>query len=137
MGGTVLHVNSLRGACLVQGMTAALLLRRRAPELPISEAHPKALLWLLGLATKGRRPRAVSFDRLAPLLLRPERRQSDCEHERDAALGTLSAWAMVHRPSDWEDLSCLDEERITPLCPPPFYWMARAVNVGSPTPPAR
>src|SRR4051812_16049413 len=39
--GTVQHPNSLRGACLLQGVVAATLLRRRYPMLPITETHPK------------------------------------------------------------------------------------------------
>ncbi len=43
-GGTVQAANSLRGAVLIQGVMVATALRRRWPELPITEAHPKALL---------------------------------------------------------------------------------------------
>jgi hypothetical protein len=50
VGGTVQQVNSLRGACLSQGMMAAHLLRRELPEIRITESHPKALLWLLRVA---------------------------------------------------------------------------------------
>ena len=66
--GTVQHVNSLRGACLVQGMAAALLLRERFPALPISEAHPKALLWLLGIAAPGVPASSIGFEALAGYL---------------------------------------------------------------------
>jgi hypothetical protein len=45
--GTVQSPNSLRGACVVQGVLAGLELRERFPKLPITESHPKALLWLL------------------------------------------------------------------------------------------
>jgi hypothetical protein len=40
--GTVQHVNSLRGACVVQGMMTAVFLREAFAGLPLSEAHPKA-----------------------------------------------------------------------------------------------
>lgn len=43
--GTVLQVNSLCGACLVQGMLAGVLSRQCSPGVPISESHPKAMLW--------------------------------------------------------------------------------------------
>ena len=42
--GSVQHVSSLQGACLVQGMLAAMLLRDLYPALPLSESHPKAFL---------------------------------------------------------------------------------------------
>ena len=54
--GTVQHVNSLRGACLVGGMMAALELRQLLPNLLISESHPKALLWLLPLTNGTQAP---------------------------------------------------------------------------------
>jgi hypothetical protein len=58
-GGTVNSVNSLRGACLVQGMMAAMLLRLHQNQVPITEAHPKALLWLLGIAHGGNPPGSI------------------------------------------------------------------------------
>jgi hypothetical protein len=52
--GTVQQLNSPRGAVLVQGLVAAMLLRERVHGLPITETHPKALLWLLGTASPAR-----------------------------------------------------------------------------------
>jgi predicted nuclease with RNAse H fold len=49
--GTVQSANSLRGAALVQGMMLALRYRALAPEAPITEAHPKALLIAQGINT--------------------------------------------------------------------------------------
>jgi len=57
--GTVQAVNSLRGACLVQGILTAILLRQRVPEIHVSESHPKAVLWLLGAATPENPPAAI------------------------------------------------------------------------------
>lgn len=126
-GGTVLHVNSLQGACLVQGMAAALLLRQRIPRLPLSESHPKALLWLLGVATRRRRPSRVSFPDLRAVL-RWRLRRPITEHDRDAAIGALSAWAMLHQPSGWEDFSLLDKDCLNPLRPAPSFWMPRTLE---------
>ena len=42
--GMVSHVNSLRGACLAQGILVAVLARAKWPDSPITESHPKALL---------------------------------------------------------------------------------------------
>ncbi len=52
-GGTVQAVNSLRGACLVQGVLIATLLRSNWPAIQISESHPKVYLWLSGHARRG------------------------------------------------------------------------------------
>lgn len=105
VSGTVQDINSLRGACLVQGMLAALELRDRYPELPITEAHPKALRWLL------------------PNLLDIE---ADSEHERDAMLAAVSAWAAYKPSSDWEDLLAYEENSYTPVSMPVHYMMPNA-----------
>src|SRR5687768_12952860 len=39
VGGTVQEVNSLRGACIVQGIMTGHLLRERAPKVRITESH--------------------------------------------------------------------------------------------------
>ncbi len=135
-GGTVQHVNSLRGACLIQGMMGALLLRRDNAELPISEAHPKALLWLLKVAAAGTPPPSVSLDTLGTFF-RSEHHDQPSEHERDAMLGALSAWALLHRPVGWCDLSRMDEGAISPLTPPPAYWMPLQLSTDRSSPPAR
>jgi len=44
IGGTVQSANSLRGAVLIQGAMLAARLRDKFPKLPLTEAHPKALL---------------------------------------------------------------------------------------------
>lgn len=105
VSGTVQDINSLRGACLVQGMLAALELRDRYPELPITEAHPKALRWLL------------------PNLLDIE---ANSEHERDAMLAAVSAWAAYKPSSDWEDLLAHEENSYTPVSMPVYYMMPNA-----------
>jgi hypothetical protein len=45
---TVQTTNSLRGACLVQGALFAERARQLFPAVPITEAHPKAVLQALG-----------------------------------------------------------------------------------------
>ena len=57
--GTVQAVNSLRGACLVQGVLLAKLLHDGFPDAVITEAHPKALLWLLNPAISTSDPKAL------------------------------------------------------------------------------
>ena len=48
--GTIQTANSLRGACLVQGALFAERARQLFPAVPITEAHPKAVLLALGYA---------------------------------------------------------------------------------------
>lgn len=114
--GTVQHVNSLRGACVVQGMLLAVLLRDLFPNITISEAHPKALLWILGM-----------LQRNAPLESYVDGFGYRAEHERDAAVSCLNAWAAVRRPEIWQDLSFLDPKRYSPAAPV-SYWMPRWNN---------
>jgi hypothetical protein len=108
--GTVQNVNSLRGACLVQGMLAALKLRELYPKLPITEAHPKALLALL--------PELKSIT--AP-----------SEHQRDALFSAVAAWATVHEQSNWKDLLLAESSHYTPVTQPLHYFMPRLYAVAS------
>ena len=100
--GTVQDVNSLRGACLVQGMLAALKLREIYPDLLITEAHPKALLWLYPTSkhVMGR-----------------------SEHERDALLAALAAAAAVRSEAGWRDLLLEEPDAYSPISSPLHYFM--------------
>lgn len=100
--GTVQDVNSLRGACLVQGILAGLELREAFPSLPLTEAHPKALRWLCSESAKI---------------------VASTDHERDAILGAFAAWALVHSPSGWCDLYLNEVPYFTPLPRPLAYLM--------------
>jgi hypothetical protein len=103
-GGTVQEVNSLRGACVVQGVLTASALRRRQPGVQITESHPKVLRLLLDESL---------------LLTLPQ----GTEHERDAALATLSGWACIHQPRGWSDLFRQEEGGYHPVEEPLSYWM--------------
>jgi hypothetical protein len=120
--GTVGHVSSLRGTCLVQGMLAAMMLRERYPKLPVSEAHPKATLWMLREATRQRRASSVTSRDLAKYF-ETSQQEAATDHERDAALGALGAWAMAHHATKWRDIRGLDTDAITPLGEPVGYWV--------------
>ncbi len=89
VGGTVQSANSLRGAVLIQGVLLATALRRQWRELPITEAHPKALL----KAIWPQAPKGVSLweeiARSYGLLGVPQ--ESRHEHERDALLAAVAA----------------------------------------------
>lgn len=118
--GTVQQVNSLRGACLAQGIMAAHLLRREVPTLRITESHPKALLWLVGIACKDRPPAQVRIDDCSSLLGCQLRDLS--EHQRDAALGAVAAAAMIRETTGWRDLR-LDESEAFAQVSRAEYWM--------------
>jgi nucleotide-binding universal stress UspA family protein len=100
--GTVQDMNSLKGACLAQGLLAAVTLREMYPALPITEAHPKALRWLL--------PEAA-------LIL------GRSEHERDALLAAIAAWAISRSVPGWQDLFPAEPHPFTPVSPPLHYYM--------------
>jgi hypothetical protein len=112
-GGTVQEVNSLRGACLAQGIMTAHLLRKSAPAIRITESHPKALLWLLKVASKHRPAAEVRMSHLRDVITCESEALS--EHERDAALGAFAAWAMVTKRANWRDLF-QDEDKPFGIC---------------------
>jgi predicted nuclease with RNAse H fold len=99
-GRTVLRINSLRGACVVQGIVTGLLLRGKLPRLPISESHPKALLRIIG-------QHGIRNYIALPNEIRDEER----EDERDAALSAVSSWAMITHARNWTDLLSRNAKR--------------------------
>jgi len=121
-GGTVGHVSSLRGACLVQGMVAAMMLRQKNPKLPVTEAHPKAALWMLGEATKTKKAAGITAKALAKYF-DVSTHTMTTDHERDAALGGLTAWAMLHEATGWRDIRWRDPDAVSPLAAPVGYWV--------------
>jgi hypothetical protein len=120
---TVGAVNSLQGACLIQGILVSILCQSElARTTPITESHPKALLWLLGLATKDRKPDALSFRDLHDYVF-SDHPELVSEHERDAALGAVAAFAAHSKKDGWQDLYSQEINPVTPLNPAPGYWM--------------
>ena len=119
-GGTVQHVNSLRGACLAQGLIATKLLQAAVPSIRVTEAHPKALLWLLGLATRQKPVKSITMRDLSEFFSTTPGGYT--EHERDAVLASLGAWAMMKKASGWEDLFEFENQPFVPV-PPVAYWM--------------
>lgn len=105
--GTVSHVNSLRGACLVQGVLAAREAAELWPSAVVTEAHPKALL-RLSLSAR---------EFLAAHLL-----EAPSEHERDAALASYAAWAAASSFSGWRDLVRDEEAPFFPGGHKVSYW---------------
>ncbi len=119
--GTVQAVNSLRGACLVQGILVARHARDSFPGIHISECHPKVIIWQLGFATHERHHNAVPIDDFAQFFTLPDR--ALLEHERDSVISTLSSWAMLHNPYGWNDLRDLDPGAYSPLGDDIAFWM--------------
>lgn len=122
--GTVQHVNSLRGACLVGGIMAAVELRRRIPTLLISESHPKALIYLLSLANGILLPGQCKLSGMSDWLA-PVSTKAASDHARDAAIAGLSAWAMVHQPPGWQDHYREEVALYSPVDSNLGYWMPR------------
>ena len=90
---TVIHVNSLRGACLVQGACTARLVSTRWPSALLTEAHPKALM--------------ATAPEVQAILARAEL-TGKTDHERDAALAAYAAWAGFTKKEGWSDLRQLE-----------------------------
>lgn len=102
---TVAHVNSLRGACLVQGILATVALVEIWPKIQVTESHPKALLAVW--------PPAIEF---------VSRFSFKTEHERDAALGAYSAFAHQRQLKGWKDGFLLEIDPFVPSGSSVAYW---------------
>lgn len=106
--GTVSSVNSLRGACLVQGILVTRLAATTWPAALITEAHPKALLRL-----------DADAKHFVSINVPPNFQ----EHERDAALAAYSAWAAVTGRAGWSDLVLSEVEPFFPVDNAVTYWL--------------
>ncbi|MFW2356746.1 MULTISPECIES: DUF429 domain-containing protein [unclassified Hydrogenophaga] len=111
--GTVGHVNSLQGACLVQGAIAARLVNEKWPAAAITEAHPKALLRVCSDVHE--------FAAIQDL-------QGEGHHIRDAGLGAISALAMIEKRASWQDLAATEPEPLYPLGVQVAYWFPRRAD---------
>jgi hypothetical protein len=120
-GGTVQQINSLRGACLVQGVLVANLLHQQFPNITITESHPKALLYLLGIANKQKDAASVSLADLSEYIVCDTGYIS--QHERDAILGTVAALAQREKRQGWKNLFEQEKKPITPFDYQVEYWM--------------
>ena len=128
IGGTVQDPNSLRGACLVQGVIAAHLLRRVYKRIRLTESHPKALLRFFGLAPAERPGTRVWAGELAKWV--QCNLTTRTEDERDAIVAAFTAHAMMAKLSGWRNL-VLEEGKIFHVLRPVEYWMPiRAVSGG-------
>jgi len=112
------QINSLWGACLVQGWLIAKLAEERFPDTRISESHPKLVLRRCFPHMTRPIAKAVNSSEIGTLVSG----HFDSPHTRDAALSALSGWAMLHLRQDWEDLACLDPQAHTWL-KTSAYWL--------------
>lgn len=108
--GTVGHINSLRGACLVQGIQVTRLASARWPNAKVTEAHPKALRLL---------------DRAARSFLDRIDSGSLTEHERDAAIAAYTAAAFVIQADGWHDLALQEHDPFFPSGAKAAYWFPK------------
>ncbi|UKE47618.1 DUF429 domain-containing protein [Xanthomonas cerealis] len=104
-GGTINHVNSLRAACLVQGILAAVAIAQRWPSTRVTESHPKALLRIW--------PEANAF---------VSKHTFRTDHERDAALGAYAAKAYYEQSPGWVDWIARENNVFLPSGRPVAYW---------------
>lgn len=105
--GTVSHVNSLRGACLVQGILVARAALAAWPQAKLTEAHPKALLRVWSKA-------AAFVEQVANAVA--------SEHERDAVLAAFTAHQFHLATEGWRNLSELDPGSYDPIGVRAAYW---------------
>ena len=134
--GTVQAVNSLRGACVVQGLLLAKYLGETSWSLTITESHPRALCHLLHQMGKQDMIKRLTGD-LADYAQYATRCLCGCEeakkpkaslddHRRDATLSAISAWAAIQPTQPkWQNLYDESKEphRIMPFDTPVSYWM--------------
>lgn len=106
---TVIHVNSLRGACLVQGILVARLARDLWPNAQVTEAHPKAQLKVCMRTQKFVTSIAASLRR-------------GTEDERDAAIAAYAALALAKRTVGWRNLVDDEPDAFFPTGAPVSYW---------------
>jgi hypothetical protein len=106
-GGTVGHVNSLRGACLVQGALVAHQAALEWPSAAMTEAHPKALMRVW--------PDALNFGKCI-------QQTGPGDHMHDAAIAAFTAHALAICATGWRDLAPLDPDAYFPGGKHVYYW---------------
>jgi hypothetical protein len=103
-------------------MLVAMLCQQEARGILITETHPKALLWLERKATCEHTQISVAMSDLNEYFAGDSVKGAS-DHERDAGLSAIAAYYMVSRSMRWQDLYVFEPCPITPLNPPPGYWM--------------
>lgn len=106
-GSTVSHVNSLRGACLVQGILVAAFSAKKWPSAKITEAHPKALRWILP---------EVPLPSSCPEGL------IEKDHELDAVIAAYTAFHYAKETEGWSNLYKKEIQQFKPCAHAVAYW---------------
>ncbi|MBI4937823.1 MAG: hypothetical protein HY846_06335 [Nitrosomonadales bacterium] len=96
-----LHLNSLRGGCLVQGLLVGRALKATFPKIRLTEAYPA---------------------RLTNYLENFQMAWGN-EHERDACLAAIAAWAMIERREDWRNRIPVENNAIWMPIGEVEYWL--------------
>ena len=111
-------INSLYGAVSVQGPLLAKHLNDTWPHLTITECYPTALEHLLA-HTGGHKEEYQMAKCLTDVL-----DAAGKDHEKDATLAAISAWAAIRQDTTrWRDLYLLEPDPINPFNIPVSYWM--------------
>ncbi len=111
MDKSVMHINSLRGACLAQGLLLGRHLRETW-DFPMTEAHPTVLRHLLHRSGQSETTQMVEHVIVGL-----------AGHQRDATLSAVAAWAMLHEPPRWHNLYPKEHCPVQLIDPPISYWM--------------
>ena len=112
---SVLAVNSLWGSVTVQGVLLARHLSGAWPNLTITESHPRALRCLLH--DRGQPATVGMVNNLTAGL---------DDHELDATLAAVSAWAATHQNqpgTGWQNLYGQEPQLVGPFDLDASYWM--------------
>ena len=111
LGGTVQSINSLQGSVVVQGtLLVRYLWAAGWDSLLITESHPRVLEHILSHTMVQRLTAGLNAE-------------TGQNHERDATLCAVSAWAAARQPANWQNLYLLEPDPINPLDIPVSYWM--------------
>ena len=113
-----LPIASLYGAAAVQGPLLARHISDTWDSLPITESYPRVLEYLLVHTGKYQAEHKMVKRLTEGLNATPGQ-----NHERDATLCAVSAWATIRQPANWQNLYLREPGPITPFDIPVSYWM--------------
>jgi len=107
-------INSLYGAAAVQGPLLARHISDTWNSLPITESYPRVL---------ERQLTRIGKHQMVQRLTEGLNAKRGENHERDATLGAISAWAAIRQPANWQNLYLREPDPINPFDISVSYWM--------------
>ena len=107
-------INSLYGAAAVQGPLLAKHISDTWDSLPITESYPRVL---------ERQLTRIGKHQMVQRLTKDLNDATGENHERDATLGAISAWAAIRQPANWQNLYLREPGPINPFDISVSYWM--------------